>query len=172
MSRRALRERKKAGHRPAFSPVRTSSLILGAALIRDILERDLTRSRIRSHANFNHVGSRGRAHAILSPRTARTTPAARLPRRRTAPHIDYSNNRLMPNGDPTVFGIPCRFPAAPSIRPRRRVQGFDQKRFFGSGRAQKKLLPCVSLSGREGQSRRCRDAPPQEASMDRFLRLA
>jgi hypothetical protein len=33
------------------------------------------------------------------------------------------------------------FPAAPSIRPESRVQGFDQKRLFDEGRTAKKILP-------------------------------
>jgi hypothetical protein len=50
----------------------------------------------------------------------------------------YGNNdRLMPNGDPRIFELPCRFPAAPSIRPKSRVQGFDQKRLSIPGEPQK-----------------------------------
>jgi hypothetical protein len=40
----------------------------------------------------------------------------------------------MPNGDPRIFDFPCRFPAAPSIRPENRDQGFDRKRLFDTGR--------------------------------------
>jgi hypothetical protein len=40
-----------------------------------------------------------------------------------------------------IFEFPCRFPAAPSIRPKRRVQGFDSKRFLDTGRTSKKFLP-------------------------------
>jgi hypothetical protein len=47
----------------------------------------------------------------------------------------------MPNGDPKDFELPCRFPAAPSIRPESRMQGFDQKRLFDTGRTSKKFLP-------------------------------
>src|SRR5215469_12520557 len=40
----------------------------------------------------------------------------------------YGNNeRPMSNGDPRIFELPCRFPAAPSIRPESRAQDFDQK---------------------------------------------
>jgi hypothetical protein len=54
----------------------------------------------------------------------------------------YGNNdRSMPNGDPRIFALPCRFPAAPLIRPVSRVQGFDQKRVFDTGRTSKKFLP-------------------------------
>jgi hypothetical protein len=49
--------------------------------------------------------------------------------------------RSVPNGDPTVFGFPCSFPAAPSIQPESREQGFDQKGLFGSRRAAKKFFP-------------------------------
>jgi hypothetical protein len=48
---------------------------------------------------------------------------------------------LRPNDDPTVFGLPCRFPAEPSVRPERRGQNIDYKRLFDSGQAQKKFLP-------------------------------
>jgi hypothetical protein len=36
-----------------------------------------------------------------------------------------SNDRPMRNGDRAVFGFPCRFPAAPSIRPKIRLQDID-----------------------------------------------
>jgi hypothetical protein len=51
------------------------------------------------------------------------------------------NDRSAPNGDPTVFGFPCRFPAAPSIRLESREHAFDQKRLFGSRQAAKKFFP-------------------------------
>jgi len=60
----------------------------------------------------------------------------------------------MPNGNPPVFGLPCRFPAAPSIRPKDRSQGFDHKRLSDARRASKKFLPCVSRRGRERERRR------------------
>jgi hypothetical protein len=43
--------------------------------------------------------------------------------------INYydGNDRLMPNGDPTVFGFPCQFPAAPPIRLGSGIQVIDQK---------------------------------------------
>jgi hypothetical protein len=71
----------------------------------------------------------------------------RLPykKRGSAPYRNYEKKSieklLMPNDDPTVFEFPCRFPAAPSIRPESRAQDFDQKRLFGMGRAPKKFLP-------------------------------
>ena len=60
----------------------------------------------------------------------------------------------MLNGDPTVFGLPCCFPAAPSIRPEDRVQGFDQKRLFGVGQAPKNFFP--EFPGAAGKGRRRR----------------
>jgi len=57
----------------------------------------------------------------------------------------------MPNGNPPVFGLPCRFPAASSIRPKSRVQDLDRNGLFGSERVRGKFFPCVSLSGREGE---------------------
>jgi hypothetical protein len=72
----------------------------------------------------------------------------------------------MPNGDPTIFGLPCRFPATPSIRPEDRVQGFDQKGLFGVGQARKFFS--LSFPERQGKggggaaSQRCAAAilPP------------
>src|SRR5271166_2047507 len=47
----------------------------------------------------------------------------------------------IPNGDPTVFGLPCRYPVAPSIRLEVLVQDIDHKRLFGSGRSRRKFYP-------------------------------
>src|SRR6516164_6419901 len=47
----------------------------------------------------------------------------------------------MPDGDPTVFGLPCRFPAAPSIRPESRVQGLARKDFSVRGEPRKNFFP-------------------------------
>jgi hypothetical protein len=45
----------------------------------------------------------------------------------------------MQNGDPAVFGLPCRFPAAPSIRSENRVQHIDLKNFAVQGEPRKKF---------------------------------
>jgi hypothetical protein len=57
--------------------------------------------------------------------------------------INYygNNDRSMPNGDPKIFELPCRFPAALSIRPESGVQGSVKKRLFDTGRTSKKFLP-------------------------------
>jgi len=55
--------------------------------------------------------------------------------------INMSAGHPMPNGDPTVFGFPCRFPAAPSIRRDNHVQDFDKKRLSGKGASREKNLP-------------------------------
>jgi hypothetical protein len=47
----------------------------------------------------------------------------------------------MSNGDPTVFGLPCRFPAGPSVRLANRLQDFDPKRFFGAEASREKIFP-------------------------------
>jgi hypothetical protein len=47
----------------------------------------------------------------------------------------------MPNGNPRILELPCQFPAGPSIQSMSRVQGFDQKRLFDTGRTSKKFLP-------------------------------
>jgi hypothetical protein len=51
------------------------------------------------------------------------------------------NNRMLPTGDPAVFGFPCRFPAAPSIRPENRVQHIDLKDLPVQGEPRKKIFP-------------------------------
>jgi len=47
----------------------------------------------------------------------------------------------MPNGDPAVFGLPCRFPAAPSIRPESSAQDVDKKHFSVRGEPRKNFYP-------------------------------
>jgi hypothetical protein len=55
----------------------------------------------------------------------------------------------MPTGDRVVFRFPCRFPAAPSIRPRNRVQDIDYEDFPLRGEPRKNF----SLSFPERQGR-------------------
>jgi hypothetical protein len=47
----------------------------------------------------------------------------------------------LPNGDPRVFGLPCRFPARPSILALCGDQVFDHHRFFGAMGATENFLP-------------------------------
>src|SRR6516162_3568604 len=47
----------------------------------------------------------------------------------------------MPNGDPMFFGLPCRFPARPSILVGRCAQVYDRTRFFGAGEFRKNFYP-------------------------------
>src|SRR5271167_2265164 len=56
----------------------------------------------------------------------------------------------MPNGDRTGFGFPCRFPAAPSIRPESREQGIDHKRLFNC-RANPEKIFTLSFPERQGK---------------------
>jgi hypothetical protein len=51
------------------------------------------------------------------------------------------NDRAMPNGDPRVFGLPCHFPATPSIVAERSAQVYDRTGFFGAGEAPKIFFP-------------------------------
>jgi hypothetical protein len=44
-------------------------------------------------------------------------------------------------GNKLIFGLPCRFPAKPSIFARRRAQVYDRTRFFGMAGAPKNFLP-------------------------------
>jgi len=53
----------------------------------------------------------------------------------------YRTDRPMPTGDPTVFGFPCRFPAAPSVRPESGAQDIDQKRTFRCSASREEFLP-------------------------------
>jgi hypothetical protein len=48
---------------------------------------------------------------------------------------------VMPDADPAVFGLPCRFPAAPSIRSDSRMQWFDPKRLLEGRASPKKIFP-------------------------------
>ena len=60
----------------------------------------------------------------------------------------------MPNGDPTVFGLPCRFPAAASILAERRAQVYDCMRFSGAEGSREKFFPGFFPRGRERERRR------------------
>jgi len=86
------------------------------------------------------------------PTGARATPPPAWHKRSSAPYkatmrnyqlVNYydGNRRPIPTDDPTVFGLPCRFPAAPSIRPESCAQGIDQERLFDAGRTPKKFFP-------------------------------
>jgi hypothetical protein len=65
----------------------------------------------------------------------------------------YRTHGSIPDVDPTVFEFPCRFPAAPSVRPENRVHDFDQKRLFGAGRAAKKFFPEFPGAAGKGRGR-------------------
>jgi hypothetical protein len=41
------------------------------------------------------------------------------------------NEYVVPHGDRRIFGLPCRFPAKPSIFAVSRYQAYDRMRFFG-----------------------------------------
>jgi hypothetical protein len=61
------------------------------------------------------------------------------------------NDGAMPNGDPTVFAFPCRFPAAPSVRPENWVQDVDHKSFSGAGEPREYFFP--EFPGAAGKER-------------------
>src|SRR6516162_9253803 len=69
-----------------------------------------------------------------------------------------SNERVMPNRDRRIFGLPCRFPARPTIFAVGGRQAYDRTGFFSIGGATKKILPGFSLCGREGRGRVARPA--------------
>jgi len=64
------------------------------------------------------------------------------------------NDRAMPNGDPRVFGFPCRFPARLSILVERRAQVDDPTRFFGAGGVPKNFYPEFSRAAGKLERRR------------------
>src|SRR5271166_3581766 len=64
-------------------------------------------------------------------------------------YYDSNHHRSTPSGDPAVFGLPCRFPAALLIRPGSCIQGLDQKRLFGVARAPGKIFS-LSFPERQG----------------------
>src|SRR5271166_6635248 len=57
----------------------------------------------------------------------------------------------MRDTDPTVLGLPCRFPAAALFRPESRVQNIDQKRLFITGRTSKKFYPEFPVAAGKGR---------------------
>ena len=69
----------------------------------------------------------------------------------------------MPNGDPRIFGLPCRFPATPSILAAVITQVYDRTRFFGMGEPRKvfsRVFPArqgrgEAVSPVSGVRRRC-----------------
>jgi hypothetical protein len=87
----------------------------------------------------------------FSPRGA-GDPVALLPKRRSARYNSTVRNcqlvywyvgnvRSDTKPDPRVLGLPCRFPATPSILAGRRTQVYDCKRFFGARGARKNFYP-------------------------------
>ena len=53
----------------------------------------------------------------------------------------YYSNRAVPNGAPGFSGLPCRFPATPSIVAEWRGQVYDPARFFRAERAAIEFFP-------------------------------
>ncbi len=105
---------------------------------------------------------------LWRPKTARSSAAGRLGQ--TTPERSISADFSTPEGrfpdaetgffaagreirqvPPGHSGLPCRFPARHSIRPRRRDQVFDQAWFFDVRRAQKNFFPEFSLSAGNGR---------------------
>jgi hypothetical protein len=54
------------------------------------------------------------------------------------------NEYVVPHGDRRIFGLPCRFPAKPSIFAVSRYQAYDRMRFFGMEGDAKKFYPGFS----------------------------
>ena len=60
------------------------------------------------------------------------------------------------NGDPGSFGLPCRFPATPSIFAAVMTQVYDRTRFFGWGESEKffsRIFPARQGTGEAGIAR-------------------
>jgi hypothetical protein len=60
----------------------------------------------------------------------------------------------MPNGDPAVCGLPCRFPARSSMLGERRAQVYGITIFFGYGRATKIFFSEFSRAAGKRERRR------------------
>jgi hypothetical protein len=97
------------------------------------------------------VVGHGALAILFTPRGARDSAARLLPRR-FAPYngsvrifqlVNWyaGNDWAMPNGDRRVFGLPCRFPARPSILADCCVQVHDFMRLFGARGAPKNFYP-------------------------------
>src|SRR6516162_6996834 len=57
----------------------------------------------------------------------------------------------MPSGDPSIFGLPCRFPAASSFSPEDRVQSHDSKRISRQRESEKKFFPEFPVAAGKGR---------------------
>jgi hypothetical protein len=64
------------------------------------------------------------------------------------------NEYVVPHGDRRIFGLPCRFPAKPSIFAVSCYQAYDRMRFFGMEGDAKNFLPGFFPRGREPERRR------------------
>src|SRR6516164_7940087 len=100
-------------------------------------------------------------------------PVACLPKRRSAPYktavrkgqlgIWYvSNERVMPNRDRRIFGLPCRFPAKPEIFAVCAGQAYDCTGFFSMREAAKKNFSRV-FPVRQGTEVMVRDMIPAKS---------
>jgi hypothetical protein len=112
--------------------------------------------------NFILFSGMGGAPAILFTRRGAGDPAACLPSRSFALYSSgvrnyqliiwyVSNERMMLNRDRGIFGLPCRFPAKPTIFAVCGGQAYDRTGFFSIGEAAKKIIPGFSLCGSEGE---------------------
>jgi hypothetical protein len=116
------------------------------------------------HLALGHGG----APAILFTRRGAGDPAACLPSRSFAPYSSsvrnyqliiwyISNEGVMLNRDRRIFGLPCRFPAKPTIFAVCGGQAYDRTGFFSIGEAAKKnysrVFPVRQGRGKGGVAR-------------------
>src|SRR6516165_10039218 len=57
----------------------------------------------------------------------------------------------MPSDDPSIFGLPCRFPAASSFSSEDRVQSHDSNRIFEAARVREKFFPEFPVAAGKGR---------------------
>jgi hypothetical protein len=102
--------------------------------------------------------------AILFTRRGAGDPAACLPSRSFAPYSSgvrnyqliiwyVGNERVMLNRDRRIFGLPCRFPAKPTIFAVCGGQAYDRTGFFSIGKPRKKLFPGFPCAAGKGRGR-------------------
>jgi len=136
-----------------------SARVAGLALLESAVHRrlaaaDLVIALVVGHGAPHpfHPARRGRHRRLLPQRSSALSSRTM----RNYQFINYctGNDRAMPNGDPRVFGFPCRFPARLSILVERRAQVDDPTRFFGAGGVPKNFYPEFSRAAGKLERRR------------------
>src|SRR5215472_6263652 len=111
----------------------------------------MTRSAAKRRRFFSRW-RRGRHRRLLPQRSSALS--SRIMRNYQFTNCYIGNDRAISNGDPRVFGFPCRFPARLSILAERRAQVYDPTRFFGARGTPKNFYPEFSRAAGKMERRR------------------